>query len=43
VVGGILVALLMAAILIAYVVVSRPWALKEHRPHVNRTVTTTGP
>jgi hypothetical protein len=42
VVGGILVGLLMVAILIAYVVVSRPWALREHRPAVHRPTTSAG-
>jgi hypothetical protein len=39
-VGGILVALLMAAILAAYIVVSRPWDLRAHRPAVHRSPTT---
>jgi hypothetical protein len=40
-IGGIVVGLLMAAILVTYVVVSRPWDLKQHRPAVHRTATTT--
>jgi hypothetical protein len=39
-VGGIVVALLMAAILAAYIVVSRPWDLRAHRPAVHRSPTT---
>ncbi len=39
-IGGILVGLLMVAILLTYVVVSRPWDLTQHRPTVHRTATT---
>jgi hypothetical protein len=39
-IGGILVGLLMAVILVSYVVASRPWDLRQHRPAVHRTSTT---
>jgi hypothetical protein len=38
-VGGLVVALLMVAILATYVYVSRPWNLHRHRPVVHRTST----
>jgi hypothetical protein len=37
------VAVLMAAILAAYVVVSRPWDLPQHRPKVHRSTTSSQP
>ena len=39
IVGGIVVALLMAAILATYVIVSRPWDMHRHRPIVHRSGT----